>query len=231
MKNELSRKIYNTKTIKNMEKRIKLLGVSSKMDAITFLNLRLFTSIILFFITIYIFNLGYVLGPIITIIYYYLCSYLLITRPIKKRTSKLENEAMHFFEVLTLSLETGRNLEEGLNVTISSVNGELSNEFKEAIRETKFGKSLRESLLDMQKRIPSESINNIVIALTHANMYGSSIINTMYNQVDYLREKKKMEIKAEISKIPIKISVVSVIFFIPLILLIILGPIVLSYIG
>ena len=57
MKNELSRKIYNTKTIKNMEKRIKLLGVSSKMDAITFLNLRLFTSIILFFITIYIFNL------------------------------------------------------------------------------------------------------------------------------------------------------------------------------
>ena len=56
MKNELSRKIYNTKTIKKMEKRIKLLGVSSKMDAITFLNLRLFTSIILFFITIYIFN-------------------------------------------------------------------------------------------------------------------------------------------------------------------------------
>ena len=45
MKNELSRKIYNTKTIKKMEKKIKLLGVSSKMDAITFLNLRLLYNI------------------------------------------------------------------------------------------------------------------------------------------------------------------------------------------
>ena len=61
--------------------------------------------------------------------------------------------------------------------------------------------------------------------------YGSSIISTMYNQIDYLREKRKMEIKAQMSKIPTKISVISVFFFIPLILLIILGPVLLSFIG
>ena len=127
MKNELSRKIYNTKTIKKMEKRIKLLGVSSKMDAITFLNLRLFTSIILFFITIYIFNLG---------------------------------------DVLTL---------------------------------------------------------------TQADVFGNSVVDTMYNQIDYLREKRKLEVKASISKVPIKISVISVLFFVPLILLLILSPILISY--
>ena len=83
----------------------------------------------------------------------------------------------------------------------------------------------------MQKKIPSDSINNIILALTQANVYGSSIISTMYNQIDYLREKRKMEIKAQISKIPTKISVISVFFFIPLILLIILGPVLLSFIG
>jgi len=62
-------------------------------------------------------------------------------------------------------------------------------------------------------------------------MFGNSIIKTMYNQVDYLREKKRLEVKAEISKIPIKISVISVLFFIPLILLIILGPVILTYLG
>ena len=72
--------------------------------------------------------------------------------------------------------------------------------------------------------------NNIILALTQANIYGSSIISTMYNQVDYLREKRKMEVKATISKIPTKISIISVFFFIPLILLIILGPAILSYI-
>ena len=45
-------------------------------------------------------------------------------------------------------METGRNLEEALNVTIGSIDSELSEEFKEAIRETKFGKSLKESLVD-----------------------------------------------------------------------------------
>ena len=229
MKNELSRKIYNTKTIKKMEKRIKLLGVSSKMDAITFLNLRLFTSIILFFITIYIFNLGYVLGPIINIIYYYLCSYLLISKPIKKRTSKLEKEAMHFFEVLTLSLETGKNLNEAFIVTVNTVDNELSNQFKEALREVKYGKSLTEALVSIQQNIPSETINNTILTLTQADVFGNSVVDTMYNQIDYLREKRKLEVKASISKVPIKISVISVLFFVPLILLLILSPILISY--
>jgi len=46
----------------------------------------------------------------------------------------------------------------------------------------------------------------------------------MNNQVDYLREKQIMEVKAQINKIPNKVSIISVIFIIPLILLIILGP-------
>ena len=121
-------------------------------------------------------------------------------------------------------------MNEAISITVNSVDNELALEFKEALRETKYGKSLTESLTDMQERIPSDSINNIVLALTQANIYGSSIIDTMYNQVDYLREKRKMEVKASISKVPTKISIISVFFFIPLILLIILGPALLSYI-
>ena len=55
------------------------------------------------------------------------------------------------------------------------------------------------------------------------------VVDTMYNQIDYLREKKKLEVKASISKVPIKISVISVLFFVPLILLLILSPILISY--
>jgi len=228
---ELARKIYNQKTISKMETKINLLGISNNIDAITFLNLRLFTSFIVFFVVLYIIDLGYVIAPLITVLYYFLIGKLLVDDKIKKRQSKLETEAMHFFEVLTLSLETGRNLEEALNVTVNSVNSELALEFKETLREARLGKSLSEALNDMQENIPSDTINNIILTLTQADMYGSSIIDTMYNQVDYLREKKKLEIKAEISKVPIKISIISVLFFVPLILLIILAPVLLSYIG
>jgi len=230
-KQELARKIYDHKLVEKITKKINLLGINTKLDTISFLNIRIVTSAIVFILSLYIFDLGYIFAPILTIIYYYLYEKIMLDDKIKNRRENLESEAMNFFEILTLSLETGRNLEEALNVTINSVDGELSLEFKEAIRETNFGKSLKESLIDMQKYIPSESINNIILALTQANMSGSSIIDTMYNQIDYMREKRKLEIKAEISKVPVKISIISVFFFIPLILLIILGPVILSYIG
>ncbi len=230
-KNELAKKIYNEKTIAKTENKIKLLGINNKIDAIEFLNIRLFTSIILFFVIMYMTSFGYILAPIITIVYYLLCDKILLDNKIKKRRKILEDEAMYFFEVLTLSLETGRNLEEAFIITTNTVNSSLSLEFSEALREVKYGKSLTEALLNVQEKIPSETINNIILTLTQADLYGNSIIDTMNNQIDYIREKRKLEIKAMISKVPIKVSIISVLFFVPLILLIILSPIILTYIG
>jgi len=230
-KEDIYRKIYNKKTIEKTEKKIKLLGFGNGIDTVKYLNLKLFTSLIVFFTVMYISSFGYVLAPIVTIIYYVMCGKIVLDDKIKKRRNDLEDEAMHFFEVLTLSLETGRNLEEAFTVTTNSVNSKLSVEFKEALREVKYGKSLSEALIDVQSRIPSETINNIILALTQADLFGNGIIETMYNQIDYLREKRKLEVKAVISKVPIKISIISVLFFIPLILLIILAPVILNYIG
>ena len=225
------KKLFNKGLIKKVDDKINLLGQSMKEDALTILSIRFITSILLFVIVFMCFEHGYILSIVLTIIYNFLFEYLVLDSKIKKREKKINSEAIYFFEVLTLSLQTGRNLAEAISITVNSVDGELSLEFKEAIRETNFGKSLNESLNDMQKRIPSDSVNNIVLALTQANVYGSSIISTLNNQIDYLREKRKMEIKAQISKIPTKISIISVFFFIPLILLIILGPVLLKYIG
>ena len=226
-----AKKIYSKKQIEKIETKIKLLGVSSKYDALTFLNIRLITSILIFLIILINYKYGYIFSIIIVILYYYLFEKILLDNKINKRRKKLNVEAIYFFEVLTLSLQTGRNLVEAISITTNSIDSELSLEFKEALRETKYGKSLNESLSDMQSKIPSDSINNIILALTQANIYGSSIIDTMNNQVDYLRERRKLEVKAAISKVPTKISIISVFFFIPLILLIILGPAILTYIG
>jgi len=230
-KNALFKNLYSKKLIKKIQKKIDLLGINSDYDVFIFLNVRLITSLILFFVILTSFEYGYIISIVLVIVYYFMFEKILLDDKIKKRSNKLNIDAIYFFEVLTLSLQTGRNLAEAISITINSLDGELSLEFKEALREIKYGKSLSESLTDMQKHIPSDSINNIIVTLTHANMYGSSIIDTMYNQVDYLREKRKMEVRAKISKVPTKISVISVFFFIPLILIIVLGPVLLNYIG
>ena len=147
------------------------------------------------------------------------------------REQKLDREALYFFEVLTLTLESGKNLQNSLELTVKNVHSELSLEFQRCLNEVKVGKSLIEALTDMQKRIPSENINNIIMNIMQTNYFGNSIIDTMNNQVDYLREKQILDIRGQINKIPNKISIVSVLFIVPLIILLVLGPYLISFIN
>ena len=230
--NYLSKKFYRKKRVEEVEKKIKLLGVSSKIKPYTFLNIQTIGTILAFIVGLLsVKRIGFILAPLLAAIYYKGISYLLLDKRIEKRRRNLEEESITFFEILTLSLETGRNLQEALKVTIESSDCMLVDEFKEVLREVKFGKSLTEAMRDMTASIPSDTINNIITSLTDANIYGGSIIDSLDTQLDYLKEKRKEEIKEEINKVPIKISIISVFFFIPLILLIILGPVLLTYIG
>ena len=226
---EFIRRLYSRKYVNKIVAKFKLLGITNNMDPFDFLISRIITSVILFCLCLYCLDYGYFIAPIVLVIYYNLFNEIFLNAKIKKRNILLEKEAMHFFEVLTLSLETGRNLTEAIDVTTSNVGGMLSDEFKEAIREISFGKSMSEALNDMQSRIPSDTINNVILSLTQSNLYGNSIIENLYTQIDYLREKRKMEIKGRISKVPVLISIISVLFFVPLLLIIILGPVILEY--
>ena len=228
MKNNLIRKIYQDKTINKITKKVKLLGVDCKYDVIDLLNKRVISSLALFFIILIFSSKGYIYGPIITIIYYFGIEYLFLDYKIKQRASKLDYEALYFFEVLALTLESGRNLKASLEMTADSIDNSLSREFKKCINEVNLGKSLTEALNDMKERIPSQTINNVILNITQSNIFGNSIVDSLYNQIDYLRENKVLEVKAKISKLPVKISAISVIFFIPIMLLIILSPVILN---
>lgn len=228
--NKIIRKIYRSKDIEKIGEKIMMLG-DTKLNAVSFMNLRFITSLIVFILILFFFNLGYIYAPFITLGYYYLYYYLLIQRPLKRRIKTLDHEALYFFEILTLTLESGRNLEKSLEVTISNVHSDLSSEFKRVLFEMKFGKSLIEALEDMKRRIPSETINNILLNITQTDVFGNSILDTMYNQVNFLRDKQILEIKGEINKIPNKVSIISVVFVVPLILTLILGPFLINFLS
>ena len=223
------RKLFREKDIEKIDEKIKMLGSWVKFDALTFL--RLVTTLLVLLLFTYILSVGYIFAPFVAIVYYYLFYYILIESKIKRRIKKLDKEALDFFEILTLTLESGRNLENALEITCFNIDSELSNEFKKTLFEMKFGKSLVEALDDMKKRIPSESINNIILNITQTSIFGSSILDTMYNQIEFLRDKQILEIKEQINKIPNKISIISVIFVLPIILLLILGPIFINFLG
>ena len=91
--------------------------------------------------------------------------------------------------------------------------------------------NLNDALQELKFRIPSDTINNIILNIKEANIFGNNIIETMFSQIDYIREKRILEQKALISKMPVKISIVSVIFFIPLLMLVLLAPMLINMLG
>ncbi len=230
MKNRsLVRRIYLEKTIKKIEKKIKLLGIYCHYDAQDLLNARFLCCLFLFFAFLIFHQNGYILGPICVVLFHYLSEYFVLDYPIKKRAKKLEEEAIFFFEVLSLTLESGRNLTTSLAITAKNIDSELAKEFQKSLNEMKMGKSFPEAITDMKERIPSDTINNALLNIVQASVFGNNIEESLNNQLEFLRDKRFLEVKSAIGKLPTKISIISVLFFIPIILLVILAPVLVEF--
>ena len=55
---ELARRIYNQKMVEKIEVKINLLGLSNKLETISFLNTRLIIVFLVFFLSLYFFKLS-----------------------------------------------------------------------------------------------------------------------------------------------------------------------------
>ena len=141
MKYNMIRKIYRQKDLNKIQSKIDMLG-DVKIDEVRFIDYQLLTTLIAFIIALYATDLAYIFAPAIALAWYYLFYYFIIQNPLKKRTQKLDHEALYFFEILTLTLESGRNLESSIETTVSHVDSEISSEFKRELIEVKFLKSL-----------------------------------------------------------------------------------------
>ena len=215
---------YDTKYI---DKKLKLIG-SNKTSL--FLYTRLITTLLVYILCMFTLDFGYIFGIIIAIIWYNLFI-LVVELKIKDRADRLEEDALEFFEIFTLSLESGKNIESALESTTGSIKTELSKEFKQTLYEIKFGKNVSDALIDMRYRIPSDLINNIILNIVESNKFGNGILTTMYDQIEYLREKRVLSIREKINKIPNRVSIISVLFIVPLIMILILGPYLIELIG
>lgn len=228
--NSLVEKIYTKKHIDRINKKNKLFGLSKNYDVSELLLVHLVITLFIFLIMV-LFKVNIILDLIICYVYFVLAEYLFFDYRLNKRAKKLEKESIFYFQILSLNIESGNNLVKAIELTSNNIRNDLSNEFIKVLDDISFGKSLNEALDDLKYRIPSDTVNNIILNLIESNIYGSNIVESLTNQISYLSDKILLDTKARINKMPIKISLVSVFIFIPLILLIILSPLIINIIN
>ena len=227
MKN-LVNKIYTKETIARIKKKNKQFGVEHNYDVDLILGNHLIISIFIFIIALI--DTTLLKSILIVVAYFFLAEYFFFDYRLAKRRKKLEKQSTFFFQILSLTLESGNNLKNSIDLTCKNMDNELSREFKKAMDDMTLGKSLNESLDDLKTRIPSDTINNIILNLMESNIYGNNMIESLNRELDYISDKIILEAKGKINKMPIKISIVSVLIFIPLLMLIIIGPLIIRVI-
>lgn len=228
-KGRIENRIYRKETIQKYQEKCLSLGTDANTNVYSFLNMRLFSTLLLFFICLVIDYRNLLVNLILCSVYHYLFSKLYLDSRLEKRRRQLEKESILFFEVVALSLESGRNLIDSLEISSKSVEGSLSLEFSNALKEMEYGKSFKEALQTLKSRIPSPSIQNMILNLGQSNAYGNNMVAPIRQQLNYIREMRVMGVKTQINKMPIQISVVSVLLFVPIILLLVLSPIIVKF--
>ncbi len=221
------KKIYPPEKYKSLEKKLILAGMDAKPE--THLFLKLIISILFAITILIIFSaLIAIIMFMISILFY---DYIFLESAIKKRKYQLEEQALYFFEIFTLAIETENNLEKAIELTCNNIESELSLEFQKLLLEIKFGKTLEESIKSLQMTIPSENINNVLSSLSDTSTLGTKIKDVLKYQIKFLRKQIFLQKKSQINQIPVKISIMSVLLILPLVLLLILGPLVINLIG
>ena len=202
--------IINNKMYKRIEKKITLANL--KIKPMAFIYIRLLSSIVLFIILLVSNKYGYFVAPISAIVLYILFESICLDKSIIDRMEKLEKDALEFFPIFLIVYKNGKNIKTALEKTIEIVDNDLSKEFLIVLDNVELGKSLDESLLNMNKRIPSIMVTNIITDLTESNRLGNNINESIMLQLELIQEKKNKDYLTELRIIPFRITITFIIF-------------------
>lgn len=209
----------SNREINRIQRKINNMGLSIKANI--FINMRIISSIIIFIFTLFTSNYGYIIAPLLTIIYYISIEYVILDIGIKHYIKDIESEALDFFPVFIIHLKGTRNVKKAIYFTTSIINNELSDCFKKTLRDIEIGKSVEESLEKLKENIPSENIKTIITSIIEANRTGTNVEKTINHQLEYIEEKKRKSLLNKLRVVPLKIAIVSIIFLFLIIMILI----------
>ena len=221
----LGQKLYRTKTINKIAQKIKFLGQKKPITVYEFLNIRLFLTIIIFVVSLFIPKFGFIIGFIVAAIFYKGYEIILLDYPIKKRSERFEYEAIFFLEVLDAVLKTNNDFLTSISLTSQNTNIELALIIKRNLQILKQDGDLDKLLLELKSSIPNSMVANVFLHLFRLNNTISNWDGIIFEQIKRIKDKQVIERRQLLNKMPLKIIILSVIFIGILIGILYFGPI------
>ncbi len=127
-------------------------------------------------------------------------------------------------DLLVVCVEAGNSLEGALAIVVERLGGPLGEEFERTLREMHLGKMRAEAMRDLAKRAASPELQTFIAAVLQADQLGVGVAQVLRVQGDAMRVRRRQHAEEQAAKAPVKMLIPLVLFILPSLMIIIMGP-------
>jgi tight adherence protein C len=121
-------------------------------------------------------------------------------------------------------VEAGLGFDAAMGKVYEKWDNEIAIVFGRIIQEIQLGKSRRDSMRDMARRIDVPDFSNFSSAIIQADQLGVSIGKILRIQSDQMRIKRRQRAQEKAQQAPVKMMIPMTFFIFPSIWIVLLGP-------
>jgi tight adherence protein C len=148
----------------------------------------------------------------------------LLSKAATRRAERINSELPHFVDQLAIAIEAGMSFDAALNYLVDASDGPLEDEMKRVMAELRVGESRRTAIRSFAERVGSDEAKTFANAVVASEQLGSPLAGILRAQAGDLRHRRQMHAEERAQKAPVKMLFPMVIFILPVMFIIILGP-------
>ena len=227
-----------TKWVGQEEARLKLVqaGYRGQAPYITYLFFRMVTPVASFlFTTVYIFVLGnYDLPTTVKIGICIAAAYIgmhlpwmMLKSQIQKRQLSIKRAFPDTLDLLLICVESGMSIEAAFKKVSEQVGSQsiaLAEELTLTTAELSYLQDRRMAYENLAKRTDLEGVKSVCMALQQAERYGTPLAGMLRVMAQENRDMRMSEAEKKAAGLPPKLTVPMIVFFLPVLFVVILGP-------
>jgi tight adherence protein C len=147
----------------------------------------------------------------------------------KKRRAEIIEQMPEVLELMILCTNGGMGLHRALQTIITKKGGAFSDELQKCLREVEIGVRLQDALANMSRLLEMPEVNTFVNSLIQSIRMGNPIETSIKALIIIMRQLNAQRIEEKIGSLPLKMTVITLCFFMPLVFTITLMPSLISF--
>lgn len=232
----LNRKIENSRFKAHLEsigKKLEMAGRPFSLQPLEFIGLQQ-VSVILFILLggMAMASVGFLNAASVLVLFLMgaILPRVWLSETINARHKAIARSLPYATDLLTLCVEAGLDFMGGVKTVVEKGRrGPLNEELYQVLQEIKMGKTRREALEDMARRINLQGVSAFVSALVQADKLGTPLGEALRIQSEQRRTERFQRAEKLAQEAPVKMMFPLLAFIFPAVFIVLLGPIVLKW--